>query len=67
MMSPTAAEKDAAIRDEMLWNVRRGIRDFAERVNRRAEAEMRRTGTLGGAYRRAIQAELAALDTIEEK
>ena len=40
---------------------RRAIRDFAERVNRRAETEMQRTGILEGAHHRAIQAELAAL------
>lgn len=37
------------------------IRDFVQRVNARAEAEMMRTGTLEGAHHRAIEAELDAL------
>ena len=37
------------------------IRDFVERVNRRAETEMMETDTLEGAHHRAIEAELATI------
>jgi hypothetical protein len=37
------------------------IEQFVERVNRRAEAEMLKTGSIAGAHHRAIEAELAIL------
>ena len=35
------------------------IREFVERVNRRATTEMMETGTLEGAHHRAIEAEMS--------
>lgn len=42
------------------------IRDFVERVNRRAETEMMETGAVEGAHHRAIEAELATFPFCEE-
>ena len=46
-------------REEKLEGRVKGVlRDFVGRVNRRAEAEMQRTGTLEGAHHRALKVEL---------
>jgi len=51
------AAVEAAAREDC----RAAIEAFVERVNKRAEAEMLRTGTLEGAHHRGIEAELAML------
>jgi hypothetical protein len=43
------------------WEQRKDIQRFVDRVNRRAEANMEKTGRLEGAHYAAMQSELAAM------